>query len=81
LAGSGYKFYRNVKDYGADSTGAKDAVEAINAAIADGNRCAGECGNTFTKGAIIYFPVLKIHQHYGSPDEESLLTCFAVWHV
>lgn len=56
LAGSGYKFYRNVWDYDADHTGNEDATEAINAAIQDGNRCGLECGNTFSQGAIIYFP-------------------------
>ncbi|KAI1773231.1 pectin lyase-like protein [Hypoxylon cercidicola] len=57
LAGSGYQFFRNVRDdYGADSSGGSDAAEAINAAISDGNRCGEECGNTFTQGAIIYFP-------------------------
>lgn len=44
-------------EYGADNTGEKDATEAINAAIEDGDRCGLECGNTFAKGAIIYFPV------------------------
>nr|CDP24152.1 Putative Glycoside Hydrolase Family 55 [Podospora anserina S mat+] len=55
--GSNYKFYRDVvADYGADNTGESDASEAINAAVEDGNRCGLECGNTFTQGAIIYFP-------------------------
>ncbi|KAI1159223.1 pectate lyase superfamily protein-domain-containing protein [Nemania serpens] len=56
LAGGGYKFFRNVQDYGADFSGGSDASEAINAAVSDGNRCGEECGNTFTKGAIVYFP-------------------------
>ncbi|KAI1272435.1 glycoside hydrolase family 55 protein [Xylaria sp. FL0933] len=57
LAGSDYKFYRNVvEDYKADNTGQSDASEAINAAIIAGNRCGKECGSTFTQGAIIYFP-------------------------
>ncbi|KFY05268.1 hypothetical protein O988_00131 [Pseudogymnoascus sp. VKM F-3808] len=57
LAGSDYKFYRNiVSDYGADCTGTTDASEAINAAVSDGDRCGEECGNTFKQGAIIYFP-------------------------
>lgn len=43
-------------DYKADNTGNTDATEAINAAVADGNRCGKECGNTFTQGAIVYFP-------------------------
>ncbi|GAW26432.1 putative exo-beta- -glucanase [Rosellinia necatrix] len=56
LAGNGYVFYRNVMDYGADNTGATDTVEAINAAIEDGDRCGEECGNTFVQGAVVYFP-------------------------
>ncbi|KAK4040087.1 pectate lyase superfamily protein-domain-containing protein [Parachaetomium inaequale] len=56
LAGSGYKFYRDVTSYGAKGDGVHDDTEAINAAIQDGDRCGLECGNTFTKGAIIYFP-------------------------
>lgn len=55
--GDGYTFYREVTDYGADNTGNKDATEAINAAIQDGDRCGMECGNSFSQGAIIYFPV------------------------
>ncbi|KAF7515037.1 hypothetical protein G7054_g14801 [Neopestalotiopsis clavispora] len=55
-AGSGYEFYRNVLDFGADNTGDSDTVEAINAAVEDGNRCGEECGNTFSQGAIVYFP-------------------------
>ncbi|ETS73701.1 hypothetical protein PFICI_14647 [Pestalotiopsis fici W106-1] len=55
-AGSGYAFYRNVLDFGADNTGDSDTVEAINAAVEDGNRCGEECGNTFSQGAIVYFP-------------------------
>ena len=56
VAGAGYKFYRNVKDYGAVGDGSHDDTEAINAAIKDGNRCGLECGNTFAQGALIYFP-------------------------
>ncbi|KFA45429.1 hypothetical protein S40293_10065 [Stachybotrys chartarum IBT 40293] len=55
--GDGYTFYRDVTDYGADDTGETDATEAINAAIEDGNRCGMECGNSFSQGAIVYFPV------------------------
>jgi hypothetical protein len=58
LAASNYTFYRDVvKDFKADNTGKTDTVEAINAAVRAGNRCGKECGNTFTQGAIIYFPV------------------------
>ncbi|KAI1424015.1 pectin lyase fold/virulence factor [Xylaria sp. FL1777] len=65
LAGDGYQFYRDVTDFGADSTGESDATEAINAAVSswsstsangDNTRCGEECGNTFTQGAIVYFP-------------------------
>jgi hypothetical protein len=55
----GYKFYRDVTDYGADNTGKTDATEAINAAIQDGDRCGMECGNSFSQGAIVYFPVSR----------------------
>jgi hypothetical protein len=62
--GKNYKFYRDVvADYGADNTGASDTTEAINAAIEDGNRCGEKCGNTFTMGAIIYFPVSLLLSH------------------
>ncbi|TRX89679.1 hypothetical protein FHL15_009429 [Xylaria flabelliformis] len=65
LAGDGYQFFRDVTDFGADSTGESDATEAINAAVSswsatsasnDNTRCGEECGNTFTQGAIVYFP-------------------------
>lgn len=54
--GDGYVFYRNVLDYGADNSGESDTVEAINAAVQDGDRCGEECGNTFVQGAVVYFP-------------------------
>ena len=57
IAGSDYKFYRDVTAYGAKGDGTTDDTKAINAAIQDGNRCGRECGNTFAQGAIIYFPV------------------------
>ncbi|KAI0490352.1 pectin lyase fold/virulence factor [Xylaria cf. heliscus] len=67
LAGNDYQFFRDVTDFGADSKGESDATEAINAAVSSwsmtastsgGNntRCGEECGNTFTQGAIVYFP-------------------------
>ncbi|KFX87604.1 hypothetical protein V490_08138, partial [Pseudogymnoascus sp. VKM F-3557] len=56
IAGSDYKFYRNVKDYGATGGGEDDDTEAINAAVEFGERCGEKCGNTFSQGAIIYFP-------------------------
>ncbi|KAI1358579.1 pectin lyase fold/virulence factor [Xylaria arbuscula] len=65
LAGDGYQFFRDITDFGADSTGESDTAEAINAAVSSWNatlassnntRCGEECGNTFTQGAIVYFP-------------------------
>lgn len=56
---NGYTFYRDVTEYGADKTGGEDATEAINSAIEDYERCGVECGNTFSLGAIIYFPVRR----------------------
>ncbi|VBB82074.1 Putative glucan -beta-glucosidase [Podospora comata] len=64
--GDNYQFFRNVvDDFGADNTGETDASEALNAASASWNkdsagdsrtRCGEECGNTFSQGAIVYFP-------------------------
>ncbi|KAI2606280.1 pectin lyase fold/virulence factor [Hypoxylon fragiforme] len=63
--GDDYQFFRNVKDFGADDTGETDTTEALNAAVASWNvdsvgdaktRCGEECGNTFSQGAIVYFP-------------------------
>ena len=60
-----YKFWRNVKSYGAKGNGIDDDAKAINAAIAEGNRCGEKCGNTFAQGAIIYFPVCWSGQGYS----------------
>lgn len=64
--GSDYQFFRNVvDDFGADPTGNSDTSEALNAAVASWNkksvkgnqtRCGEQCGNTFSQGAIVYFP-------------------------
>ncbi|KEZ41476.1 hypothetical protein SAPIO_CDS7623 [Scedosporium apiospermum] len=64
--GDSYQFFRNVvDDFGADNTGESDATEALNAASASWNkdsvggsreRCGKDCGNTFSQGAIVFFP-------------------------
>ncbi|KAK4213855.1 glucan-beta-glucosidase [Rhypophila decipiens] len=65
-AGADYQFFRNVvTDFGADNTGKSDTAEALNAASASWNkaskaggktRCGQQCGNTFSQGAIVFFP-------------------------
>ncbi|KAJ3491615.1 hypothetical protein NLG97_g5561 [Lecanicillium saksenae] len=64
--GNDYQFFRNVvDDFGADNTGKTDTAEALNAASASWNkqsvggkrtRCGQECGNTFSQGAVLFFP-------------------------
>lgn len=73
LAGTGYKFYRDVTAYGAKGDGVHDDTEAINAAVQDGKRCGLECGNTFKQGAIIYFPV-RPSPSKVCPPRRSLIT-------
>jgi glucan 1,3-beta-glucosidase len=51
-----FKIYRNVKDYGARGDGSTDDTAAINAAVAEGNRCGQGCDSSTTTPAIVYFP-------------------------
>ncbi|KAF2281587.1 pectin lyase-like protein, partial [Westerdykella ornata] len=53
---SGYKVFRNVKDYGARGDGVIDDTAAINRAIMDGDRCGANCNGATNKNAIVYFP-------------------------
>ncbi|CEJ82034.1 hypothetical protein VHEMI02126 [[Torrubiella] hemipterigena] len=60
---NGYKVYRNVKDYGAVGDGSNDDTDAINRAIADGNRCGKGCDSSTITPALVYFPpgTYKVH--------------------
>ncbi|KAF2420339.1 pectin lyase-like protein [Tothia fuscella] len=56
FAGSGYKVFRNVREYGALGDGVNDDWPSIQRAITYGDRCGANCPSTSTKGALIYFP-------------------------
>ena len=79
-----YVFYRDVTEYGASNKGDVDISEAINAAIEDGERCGMECGNTFSIGALVYFPPgtylvctpiiqLYLTQFVGNPHDRPII--------
>jgi len=56
FAASGYKVFRNVKDYGAKGDGKTDDTDAINKAISDGGRCGPGCTGSTTTPALVYLP-------------------------
>ena len=56
FAPSGYKVFRNVRDYGAKGDNDHDNTDAINAAISGGQRCGRNCSATSFLGATVYFP-------------------------
>jgi hypothetical protein len=53
---SGYKVWRNVKDFGAKGDGRTDDTAAINKAISDGARCGEQCKTSTIAPAVVYFP-------------------------
>ncbi|KAF8584104.1 glycoside hydrolase family 55 protein [Ramaria rubella] len=54
--GALYPVFRNVKAYGAVGDGIADDTDAINRAIAHGNRCGQGCDSSTITPALVYFP-------------------------
>ncbi|OQE19278.1 hypothetical protein PENFLA_c019G10317 [Penicillium flavigenum] len=63
FAPSGYKVWRNVKEYGAKGDGVTDDTVAINRAISDGGRCGANCGSS------TIYPAYYNTQLIGDPLE------------
>ncbi|KIJ44258.1 glycoside hydrolase family 55 protein [Sphaerobolus stellatus SS14] len=53
---SSYPVFRNVKSYGAVGDGVTDDTDAIDQAIADGERCGVGCDSSTITPAIVYLP-------------------------
>ncbi|KAI0480733.1 putative Exo-beta-1,3-glucanae [Xylariaceae sp. FL0804] len=54
---SSYQVFRNVKDFGAKGDGDNDDTQAIQQALASGERCApSSCNSSSTTPAVVYFP-------------------------
>ncbi|KAI2615067.1 pectate lyase superfamily protein-domain-containing protein [Hypoxylon sp. NC1633] len=79
-----YQYFRNVRDFGAKGDGETDDSDAINKAVAEGNRCDADCGSTFASGAMVYFPPgtykickpivqLYLTQFVGNPDNRPVI--------